>query len=83
MKKPIVVVSDHALVRYIERVLGLDVEQLRREIGRRVDRGVELGATGVEIGGYVYKIADGHVTTVLDASRPDLRHGRQRRERAE
>lgn len=83
MKKPIVVVSDHALVRYIERVLNIDVEQLRREIGRRVDRGVELGATGVEIEGFLYKLSDGHVTTVLEASRPDLRCGRQRRERPE
>ncbi|WP_413874143.1 hypothetical protein [Albidovulum sp.] len=83
MKKPIVIVSDHALVRYIERVLGVDVETLRREIGRRVDRGAELGACGVEIDGWLYKLSDGTVTTVLEASRPDLRRGRQRRERPE
>lgn len=83
MKKPIAVVSDHALVRYIERVLGLDVEHLRREIGRRVDRGAGMGATGVEIDGFVYKMQEGTVTTVMPSSRPDLRCGRQRRERPE
>ncbi|PQV56386.1 hypothetical protein LX70_02652 [Defluviimonas denitrificans] len=83
MKKPIVVVSDHALVRYIERVLKIDVETLRREIGRRVDRGVEMGVTGVEVDGFIYKLQEGHVTTVLEASRPDLRCGRQRKERPE
>lgn len=80
MKKPIVIVSDHALVRYIERVLGVDVETLRREIGRRVDRGAELGACGVEVDGWLYKLQDGTVTTVFEASRPDLRRGRQRPE---
>lgn len=83
MKKPVVIVSDHALVRYIERVLGIDVETLRREIGRRVDRGAELGACGVVLDGFVYKLQDGTVTTVMVASQPDRRCGRQRRERPE
>lgn len=79
MKKPIVVVSDHALVRYIERVLEIDVETLRRRIGRQVDRVVIEGAIAVTIDGFTYRLADGTVTTVLEASRPDLRLGRQRR----
>lgn len=83
MKKPVVTVSDHALVRYIERVLDIDVETLRREIGRRIDRVVVDGACGVTIDGYTYRLIDGTVTTVLETSRPDPRLGRQRRERAE
>ncbi|SMH35978.1 hypothetical protein [Maritimibacter sp. HL-12] len=71
IKKPRVQVSDHAVIRYLERVPGMDVETIRREIGRKVDRGADLGACGVQIGGFVYKIRDGVVTTVLLASQPE------------
>lgn len=83
MKKPIAIVSDHALVRYMERVLGIDVERMRREIGHRVDRGAELGACGVQLDGFIYRLQDMTVTTVLHASQPDIRTGRQRKERPE
>lgn len=79
MKKPRAFVSDHAVVRYLERVVGIDVERFRREIGHRVDRAVEMGASGCVVGGYEYRLKDGHVTTVVEATRPDLRCGRQRR----
>ncbi len=76
MKKPTVHVTDHAVIRYLERVLGYDVETLRREIGQQVDRGVQLGATGVIIDGHCYKI-DGHtVITILRRNTPDIRTGR-------
>jgi hypothetical protein len=80
MKKPLVTVSDHAVIRYAERVLGIDMERLRREIGRRVDRSFREGACGVTAEGYTFRVQDGVVTTVLEASRPDLRLGRQRAE---
>lgn len=83
MKKPIARVSDHAVVRYLERVLGVDVEGHRRDIGHAVDRAASIGACGIVIGGFCYKMQDGVVTTVIPASRPDLRCGRQRRERGE
>ena len=79
MKKPIASVSDHAVIRYLERVKGIDIESLRREIGRRVDRAAELGATGCILDGFEYRMKDGAVTTVVVASRPDVRCGRQRR----
>ena len=34
IKKPRVQVTDHAVIRYLERALGMDVETIRREIGR-------------------------------------------------
>jgi len=83
MKKSVVTVSDHAVLRYIERVLAVDVEQLRREIGHQVDRTMREGACGVTSGGFTFRLANGVVTTVLEASQPDLRTGRQRRERGE
>lgn len=84
MKKPRVPVSDHAVLRYLERVGGMDIEGLRREIGHKVDLQLDHPeACGVIVAGFIYKIAGGVVTTVVAANRPDLRTGRQRRERPE
>jgi hypothetical protein len=83
MKKSVVIVTDHAVLRYLERVRGLDVEGLRREIGARIDRVAREGACGVILDGWEYRLADGFVVTVRAASEPDKRRGRQRRERGE
>lgn len=64
MKKSRHPVTDHAVVRYLERVQGVDIEGLRREIGRVVDQGLEAGACGVISGGFVYRIEGGCVVTV-------------------
>lgn len=75
-------VSDHAVLRYLERVEGVDVAAVRRRIAAavRISERHE-GVSGVLHGGLRYKIRDGVVVTVLFSSQPDLRHGRQRRER--
>lgn len=78
MKRPRISVTDHAVVRYLERVEGMDVERLRIEIGRIVERAAGLGANGVIVDGYRYVLADQAVTTVLTASKPDPRTGRKR-----
>lgn len=83
MKKSRIPVSDHAVLRYLERVQGVDVERIRREIGARVDQAVDLGACGIIIEGYSYKIEDGVVTTVLPAHRCDKRIGQKRRGRVQ
>lgn len=72
MKKPVAYVTDHALLRYLERVLQIDVEQYRREIGRKVDVAMEHeGATGVVVDGFVYKLCGVTVTTVVERARPE------------
>ena len=84
MKKPLTGVSDHAVLRYLERVQGLDVELLRREIGRKVDLAfAHPGCTGIVVEGFRYHLQNGVVTTVIEASKHDLRTGRVRRERPE
>lgn len=84
MKKPLTPVTDHAVICYLERVMGMDIEAIRREIGRRVDLAQDHpGATGVVVDGFSYKIRKGSVVTVLECNRPDIRCGRQRRERAD
>ena len=81
MKKSRIPISDHAVLRYLERVQGMDIERIRREIGARVDIAVDLGACGVIIDGFNYRIDGGVVTTVLRVNKCDIRIGRKRRGR--
>ena len=75
MKHSLWNVTDHAVIRYLERVKGVDVDEVRREILEKVDQALEMGACGAVVEGHRYKIADGQVVTVLDANRPDIRTG--------
>jgi hypothetical protein len=65
MRKPTIYVTDHALVRYLERVHGVDVEGLRNRIGRSVHTAVEHGASGVRINGVRYRLYENRVITIL------------------
>ncbi|UWQ31320.1 hypothetical protein K3555_11935 [Leisingera sp. M527] len=67
MKKPSrPQVSDHAVLRFLERVKGVNVNAVRRRIGKAVTLGDAFpDATGVIHGGHVYKLRNGVVTTVL------------------
>jgi len=38
VKKPLAHVTDHAVLRYLERVKGVDIDAVRDELGRVVDR---------------------------------------------
>ncbi|WP_333822840.1 hypothetical protein [Pinisolibacter sp.] len=68
-------VTDHAVLRWLERVEGFDVEALRAEIGRAGAVGVEHGAGVVVVPGGKLIVYEGRVVTVYprDASesRPD------------
>ncbi|TMV09842.1 hypothetical protein FGK63_01870 [Ruegeria sediminis] len=82
MKKPMAHVTDHAVLRYLERVKGLDVETIRREIGHIVDLAVDHpAACGVVSGGFVYRMQEGAVITVIPQASADLRTGRARGKR--
>ncbi len=75
MKKPIHPVTDHALIRYLERVKGVNIEALRHEIGRIVDDGLNKGVCGVQSAGFTYRIEGGRVVTVYRSNRPNIRTG--------
>ncbi|MET4128378.1 hypothetical protein [Roseovarius sp. MBR-6] len=79
MKKPRHPVTDHAVLRYLERVEGVDIEAIRCRIGHLADRAIEMGANGVVSGGFVYRIDGGHVVTVLRQSRAERGKGKGRR----
>lgn len=42
-------VTDHAVLRYLERAHGLDVDAVRRHLSGKVETGARLGAIGVTI----------------------------------
>lgn len=51
-----VYVSDHALLRWLERVEGVDIDALRRRIAKAVRRGVDERAEGVRVDGVTFKV---------------------------
>ena len=57
-------VSDHAVLRYLERIVGLDIEGLRADIGQACQR--SAGAPCVRIGQARYIVRGSTVVTVLD-----------------
>lgn len=71
MKKAIHPVTDHAVVRYLERVQGVDIDALRAEIGRIADDGLERGAAAVNHDGFRYVLAGDRVVTVELQNRPE------------
>lgn len=68
-------VTDHALVRFLERAGGIDFEPLRDAIGNSLERSLEaarrLGATKVDIviDGHVFIVRDGHLLTMRPVKR--------------
>lgn len=59
-------VSDHALLRYLERVYGLDLNSLRREIlTDPVRTAIKAGASAVFIAGCKAPVENGTIKTIL------------------
>lgn len=77
-------VTDHALVRFLERAGGLDVESLRASLGASLARaGKAAKAIGadeftVKVDGLLYVIERGVVVTILEAG-SIVRYGARRR----
>lgn len=69
MKKPLYPVSDHAVLRWLERVHGMDIETIRREIGQKAAVALDHpGAEAVLVDGIKLQLRDGVVTTVVERS---------------
>ena len=67
-------ISDHALLRYAERVKGVDLDPLRQQIVRDVEAALDKadleGASAVVIDGMRYALSDNVITTIHQQSRP-------------
>lgn len=62
-----IIISEHALIRYFERVLGFDIEKIKREmIPEKVQSQIHLMKSGVfPVGEYRLRVRTGTVVTVL------------------
>lgn len=49
-------ISDHALIRYLERVAGISLETVRAEVSDLVRDAMDAGATRVTIAGCIYEL---------------------------
>lgn len=63
-------VSDHAVLRYLERVCGVDVEGIRRGLlTSEVKAAMRLKATSVTIQGVTFRLNGNAVVTVIETKR--------------
>ena len=68
-------VTDHAVLRWIERVHGIDIDIIRAFIADATREAINAGATGVQVDGYLYVLSPDNrsVVTVLS---PEQRKSR-------
>ena len=71
-------VSEHALVRYLERVVGFDFAGYRDTLARRVAEACPKGSGSADLDGHVFVIENGRVVTVLpEGGRAKRKRGRR------
>lgn len=73
-------ISDHAVLRFVERALGIDVDAIRdRILTPTIRDAVSAGATAVTIEGIKFLIKDGVIVTTIDKpEKARLKSGRKR-----
>ena len=69
-RPPLPYVTDHAVLRYLQRREGVDVEATRRRIADLVRRGVERGGRAVVVDGVKFVLEGSNVVTVIDRRWP-------------
>jgi hypothetical protein len=60
-------VSDHALVRWLERAHDIDMEFYRRQLAEQVQDAAAAGAKAIVIDGLLFCIRDGVLVSVVPA----------------
>lgn len=74
MRDPAEFVTDHALVRWLERVGGIDMQYFRRQIAERCQDLLDSGASGGWIDEHWCVIRDGNVVTFRPAKADTYHH---------
>jgi len=64
--EPAPTVSDHALLRWLQRRYGVDVEAERRKIDTLCDNAIRAGAKTIKVEGVQFVIKNGRVITTLE-----------------
>ena len=57
-------VSDHAVLRYLHQVAGVDVEAIRQRIHDNTHKALAAGASGIISNGISYKFKHGKVASI-------------------
>ena len=71
-------VTDHALLRYLERVMGLDMEACRDHIVTpEIRDAVRIGAASIYQNGFTYIIEEGAIVTVLEGRAHNTKRRRE------
>lgn len=65
------IVTDHAVIRWMERKMGLDIESIRDEIESHAMPAIKAGALSVVVGKVRLIFEDGHVLSVIDSRLPN------------
>lgn len=81
MKKPLAHVTDHAVLRYLERVQGIDVEAVRNDLGCRVDAAVQAGAAATVSDGIRYVLVEDRLVSCVPVKSVPERGRSNRRRR--
>ncbi len=63
-KKLPIKVTDHCIVRYLERVLCIDVDQIRDRITADCREAIDAGASSIKVNGVQYHLENRTVVTV-------------------
>lgn len=69
---------DHAVLRYLERAKGVDIDAVRRHIAGLVQRGVNANGDAVVVEGVKFLLRGNVVVTVLDRRWPAAKREDQR-----
>ncbi len=64
-------VSDHAVLRYLERVVGLNIDMVRKHIADTCAGPAAIGAVCVRSEGFRFEIANGIENSTVTTVRPD------------
>jgi hypothetical protein len=71
-------ITDHALVRYLERVKGIPLDDVRQEMRDLCWRYVDSGAVQAQIDGFWWQFRAGRVVTILPRkASPDFLLGKR------
>lgn len=73
------IITDHAVVRYLERVGGFEVERLKRALATRIRPMLVDGVSGINIDGHYYMIErrDGDFVLVTVLPKGRINHFRR------
>ena len=79
MSKPLHTITDHAVLRYLQAVYGIDVDAMKDEIlTDDLRMKCEIGACSHRDGDLEYRIVNGRVTTVIGGKRRNTKRPRKK-----